>query len=154
MGVMKVGRAEFAQHAAVAQNHDPVGPGRDRRLVRHDDDGEALLSTLIVQQPAEVLAGHRIEAAGRLVGQNDRRIGHQGAGDGHALLFAAAQGVLPVASAVAETQRFNEVIEPPVIGRRASVREDRQQDVLLGGEGRNEVERLKDKPDPPSPQTG
>jgi hypothetical protein len=69
----------------------------DLGLVRDEDDGVAG-----VVQPLEerhdLDAGLRVEVAGRLVGQQDRRVVDQRARDGDALALAARQLVGPVAS--------------------------------------------------------
>ena len=93
VGVAEVGRFELGQGPAVLEHDDPLGPDGHRRLVGHDDDRPALLLAQFLQQPADPLTGDRVEAAGRLVGQQDGRFGDDGPGDGDSLLLAAAQGV-------------------------------------------------------------
>ena len=77
----------------------------------HDNDGATLLLAQFLQQPADALPAYRIEAAGRFVGKNDRRIGDQGPGNGHALLFAAAKGVGAMAAAFGKTESSKQIVQ-------------------------------------------
>ena len=75
---------------AVAQANHAMGVQRDVRLVRHQDDGVAALV-----QPREkrhdFIAGRGVEISGGFVGQQDRRMVHQRASDGHALALSAGK---------------------------------------------------------------
>ena len=62
-----------------------------RRIVRHDQNGRVQPLVQIVNQPQNFRAGVRVEIAGRLVGQQHRRIERQRARDGHALPLAAGK---------------------------------------------------------------
>jgi hypothetical protein len=84
------GRA-VVQHMAILEAHQPLAVGGDVRLVRDQQDGDAALLVQLLERAHDLLAGLRIEVAGRLVGQHQRRIAHQRAGDRHPLLLAAGQ---------------------------------------------------------------
>ena len=75
---------------SVADPDDAVREFGGLGLVRHQYHGPAF-----VVQRFEYLhnlqAGLRIEIAGRLVGEDDVRIGHQGPSDGHALFLPAGE---------------------------------------------------------------
>ena len=75
---------------AVFEHHDSVGPDGHGRLMGNQQNGSALLFGKLMQEQAQVLAGHRIEVAGRFVGQEDGRFTDKRPSDGHPLLFAAA----------------------------------------------------------------
>ena len=63
-------------------------------------DAEALVQ--IADEREDLVAGVRVEVAGRLVGQDDRRVDRQRARDGHPLALAAGQLVRQVIQAMAE----------------------------------------------------
>ena len=93
----------------------------------------------------------RVEVAGGLVGEHDRRPGDERARDRDALLLAARELGRPVAAAVGEADALDQVIEEGLVGLLARDRE-RQQHVLLGGEHRQQVEELEDEADVLAPQ--
>ena len=88
-----------APDQAVAHVDDAPGVGRDVRLVGDQDDGLAGVVELL-EDADDLLRGARVEVAGGLVGEQDRRVGDQGAGDGHPLLLAAGElrGVVVLAA--------------------------------------------------------
>jgi hypothetical protein len=88
----------------------------------------------------------RARRRGRLVGEHDGGPGDERARDGDALLLAAGQLARPVRAAVGEADGADERLEPLRV-RPAPGDGQRQDDVLLGGEDRQEVERLEDEPD-------
>src|ERR1700694_2240282 len=61
------------------------------RIVRHHDDGLAVLAVERLKQVENSVAGLAIEVAGGLVAQEQRRIGHNRARDADALLLAARE---------------------------------------------------------------
>lgn len=81
---------------AILQTDDAVGLHGDGIVVGDEDDGVALLMQLL-QHPQHFAAGVRIQRAGGLVGQDDRRVAHQRPRDGNALLLAAGEliGLVP-----------------------------------------------------------
>ena len=64
---------------------------RDVHVVRDDDDGRAEARVQVADQRQDLVAGVRVEVAGRLVGEQDRRIDRQRARDGDALALAARE---------------------------------------------------------------
>ena len=68
-----------------------------------------------------------VEVAGGLVGEDQRRLDHQGAGDGHALHLAARQLVGPVRAAMREADRVERSLDARRLarGRRPSSRSGR-----------------------------
>ena len=113
----------------------------------HDDDRPALLRAQFLQQPANPLTGDRVEAAGRLVGQQHRRFRNDGPGNGHALLFAAAEGVGRMAEPIGHFEPREQIVEPGARGLAPSVGQEGQKDVVPGGERGNQVEGLEDQSD-------
>ncbi len=81
-------RLLVAEYLAVADVDDAVRVFGDVVLVRDQDNRVALLVQAI-EERHDLQAGLRVEVAGRLVGQNDRRVVHQSASDRHTLPLAA-----------------------------------------------------------------
>src|SRR5690606_40346945 len=61
------------------------------RIVRDHDDRLALLFVQRLQQLEDLIARLAVQVAGRLVAQQDRRVGDDGARDADTLLLAAGQ---------------------------------------------------------------
>jgi hypothetical protein len=80
---------------------DAVGQLGQRALVRDQHHRHAALAIERAHGGHDVERGLGVEIAGRLIGQHDRRIVHQRARDGYALLLAAGELVGLVASPVA-----------------------------------------------------
>ena len=98
------GARDLADDLPVAQLDGAVPVGGGERVVRDHDDGQvAARCSSAAQQIEDGLAAARVEVAGRLVGEQQHRIGHQRAGDGDALLLAARQlGGAPVGGAAGD----------------------------------------------------
>ena len=60
-------------------------------VVRHKDDGQAIVLVEFLEHCEDFLAGARIEVSGRFIGEQQWRMIHEGAGDGDALLLAAGK---------------------------------------------------------------
>ena len=91
--------------------------------------------------------GLGVERAGGLVGEDDVGAVDEGPGHGDPLLLATGQLGGPVAQPVAEVELRDHGRHP----RRSGVAAGEiggQGDVLLGGEGGQQVERLEDEPEP------
>ena len=67
-----------------------VRPTGDIALMSDEDDRSASLMQ-VVEQAEDVVGGDRVEVSGGFVSQDERRIGHECAGDGHPLLLAAGE---------------------------------------------------------------
>ena len=80
--------ARLVDDQAVAQEDDPVGPGRVPGLVGDQHPGGAGVAAA-AQQAQDLLAGVGVERAGRLVGQDQPPLADDRAGDGDPLLLAA-----------------------------------------------------------------
>ncbi|ELZ29211.1 putative hydrolase [Halosimplex carlsbadense 2-9-1] len=92
-----------------------------------------------------------VDVAGRLVGQQQCGVGRQRAGDGDALALAARQLRGAVVEAVAEADPREQVRGALAALAAVDALEDqRQRDVLDGGQPRHEVERLEDEADRPA----
>src|SRR3954452_13735199 len=74
---------------AVLHADDAAGLVGDRRVVGARDDGDAQDDAQLGQQPDDGGAGPVVEVGGRLVGEDQRRLADQRAGDRCALLLAA-----------------------------------------------------------------
>jgi hypothetical protein len=107
----------------------------------------------VAQQPEDLLGGLGVQVAGRLVGEHDRGTVDQRSGDGHALLLAAGELGRAVREAVTQADGGDQRVEPLAVDLAAGQRE-RQQDVLLGGEDRYEVEGLEDEAETIAAQPG
>ena len=73
---------------AVANRDHAMGVGGDVGFVRDEDDGVAG-AVQAIEERHDFDAGLRIEVAGRLVGEQDRRVVDQRARDGDALALTA-----------------------------------------------------------------
>ena len=101
----------------------------------------------VEQQVDDVVAGAAVEIAGRLVGEQDRRIVGERAGDRHALLLAARQLRRIVMAAVrSPTSASSASARAPGIRRAGNLH--RHQHVLAGRQRRQQVEELEDEADP------
>ena len=76
---------------AVAQRDGFVGHRGQRRVVRDDHQRALVAAADVDEQFDDLLAGGAVEVAGRLVGQQHRRVVGERAGDRDALLFAARE---------------------------------------------------------------
>ncbi len=100
------------------------------------------------EQPHDFEAGLRIEVAGGLVRQENRRVVHERARDGHALPLTARQFVGTMGHAIDELHFRERSLRSlqTVLGRHAGV-DERQLDVVQRRGSRQQVERLEDEPD-------
>ncbi len=81
---------ELLQHA-VDEMQRPVGPRREIRIVRDDDEARADGAIELEHQLEHLARGPPVEIAGRLVGEHAPRRGHQRAGKCDALPLAAGK---------------------------------------------------------------
>ena len=95
-----------------------------------------------------VLAAAGVEVAGRLVGEQQRRLADQRAGDGDPLLLATGELARPVPEPVAQPDRVQRGGRPlaALLLAHAAV-DQRKPDVVQGARARQELEGLEDEPD-------
>ena len=79
----------------------PYCKGRDIRLMRHHDDGDALFAIQRAERLHNLVRISGIEIAGRFIRQQQARLVDQGAGDRDPLLLPARQLARRVAFTVA-----------------------------------------------------
>ena len=135
----------------VGQEQHRVGDRGGARVVGDHHDRLAELVDRAAQQVEHVAARLRVEVAGRLVGEHDRRARDQRARDRDPLSLAAGQLVRPVLAPVAEADGLDQRLEPGLV-RLVAADPDRQQDVLLGVQDRQQVVALEDEADLLAPQ--
>ena len=156
--VLERSRVGSVEHdLAVAEADDAVGP-RDGEvdLVQAADDGEPLVGGDLADERHHLVARLGVERGDRLVGEEDARVLHEGAGDRHALLLAARQGVGALVGAVEQP----DAVEVPEGGEPARLRVRPQpepraadagqragQHVLEHRQRRHELELLEDEAD-------
>ena len=76
---------------SVVEHQPAIGVPGDLLVVGHQDEGDVAGGVEITEDIDDLLAGARVEIAGRLVGhQNGRPVG-QRPGNGHPLLLAAGK---------------------------------------------------------------
>ena len=99
------------------------------------------------QQVDDLLAGRAVQVAGRLVGEQDRRIVGQRARDRHALLLAARQLRRIVMAAIARARLRRAAPRPARRRRRHAGDLHRHEHVLERGQRRQQMEELEHEPD-------
>jgi hypothetical protein len=133
---------------AVSKLDDPPRPPRDVGLVRDHHDGDAALLVELGEQEHDLALLRGVEVAGGLVGEDERRLGDDGAGDRDALLLSAgelARGVVLAAGEADGVQR-RERASASLAGRHATVHQ-RKLHVLERARSPEQVEALEDEPD-------
>ena len=101
------------EDAAVADDQHAVGVGGRLRVVGDEDDRLAPLLAGPPQRVEDLGAGRVVEVAGRLVGEEQRRARHEGAGDGDALLLAGRQLVRLVVLLAGQVDELDDVADAP-----------------------------------------
>ena len=89
-------------------------------LVRDQEHGDAALEVEPLEDAHHLDAGPRVEVAGRLVGEENRRVRDQRARDGDALLLAAGELIRMVIGAIAETDGRRALPSPAGAARTSS----------------------------------
>src|SRR5262252_6552883 len=95
----------LALDPARAQSHHTVATRGERVIVRHQHQRGAALLVASEQELDDLAAGRLVEIAGRLVGDEDGRVGRQRAGERHPLLLAAGELRRIVLAAFAQADR-------------------------------------------------
>ena len=130
------------------QPEDPVARRGESRVVRGDDRRQAVLGVHLAQQRMQRVGGRLVEIAGRLVGQQQRRLHHQRPRHGHALLLAARQHPRPVLEPLAEADAPSSVARHGRAFRRGSRAIRIGISTFSSGvELRQQVVELEDEPD-------
>ena len=102
----------------------------------------------ITNQRENIFAGVGVEVAGRFVGEQNRRVNRERAGDGDALALAARQFFWQVRHPVAELDQRQQLGGAFVhLRARPASQVEREPDVLKTRQGRQEIEELKNEPD-------
>src|SRR5438067_2130237 len=111
------------------------------------DDGLALAMKLF-EEAEDFFGGGAIEVSGGLIGEKDRGLGDERAGDGDALLLAAGKLVGAVLDSIAEADGLEGLlcVATAVPPAGAGVDEG-ELDVFEGGEAWEELEGLEDEAD-------
>ena len=114
-------------------------------VTRHD--GVAVLVQAL-EEAHDFVAGGGVEGAGGLVGQQDRRVVHEGAGDGDALALTAGELVRLVVHAALEIDLLHGELGhlEALVGGNAGV-DQRQLDIVQRRGAGQQVERLEDEAD-------
>ena len=142
------GRQRLVDEAAVAEEHDTVGPRRQLRLVGDDDAGRAAAAH-VAQQAHHRLAVDRVERAGRFVGQHQAAL----ADDARAMATRwrsppdRSSGKCSARSAQAELARAPSRATAAGLAGRGAVELERHRHVLDRGEPGEQVEVLEHEPD-------
>ena len=101
----RAGRSRALDDAAVAQRDRFVGQRRQLGIVRDEHERAAALAVDGHEQIDHLPAGGAVEIAGRLVGEQDRRIVRERARDRDALLLAARELRRIVMAAIGRARR-------------------------------------------------
>src|SRR6188508_106295 len=118
------------------------------RIVRNHDDGLAMPLVQRLQQVQDLVARLPVEITRRLVAEQQRRVRHDRARDADALLLAAGELARPVLRAILqadEAQGRLDALAP--LAAREPRQQQRQLDVALGREHRQQVVHLEDEAD-------
>jgi hypothetical protein len=123
--------------------------------VRDHNQGRAALSIQFEHQVDHSATGGRIQAAGRLIGEQNRRLRHERARQCDPLLLSARKRTGLMLHTTAQTHAF-EQFERQRPGRSAGRRRSdlqRERHILQGGQMVQQLERLKHEADPAGPQS-
>ena len=118
------------------------------RVVRDHDDGLAVVAVQLPEQREDVDRRLAVEVAGRLIANEQGRIGDEGARDRDALLLSAGELARLVLGAVLESDELegDAGVAAPLGGRELG-EQQRQLDVAPRGEHRQQVVELKHEAD-------
>src|SRR5687768_6571431 len=125
-----------------------VGGGGGGGVVGDHDDGFAEVAGERAEQVEDVGGGFPVEVAGRIVGDEQRRIRDEGAGDGDALFLAAGKLGGGVVAAIGKADKGEGGIDfftTLLFGKRGEKK--REFDVFESGEDGDEVVELENVAD-------
>ena len=133
--LLRRGGGHVALDMAGAQADDAVAAAGELEVVGDEDEGRAAVALQGEQEVDDRAARALVEVAGRLVGDQDRRVRRDRAGDRDALLLAARELGRVVVQPLAEADR-PELASRPLEGVGGAGELQRQRDVLERRHGR------------------
>jgi hypothetical protein len=127
--------------------------GRGDGVVGDQHDRLAEPGHAAAEEAQQLPAGAGVEVAGRLVGEDDDRLGGQRPRDRDPLLLPAGQLGRTVVEPAVEAERAGHLVDPGTV-RPAARDPQRQLHVVPRGQGGQQVERLEHQPDGVAAQPG
>ena len=110
MFVCKLRRRSIENDPAIGHaDHPLTKPFRQFHVMNVDDHGNVALASEVGHQFHDFHRGLRIERGGRLVGQQDLRMLHHGAGDPHPLPLPARQRIGALIGEAGKAYRIKQV---------------------------------------------
>ena len=147
-----VAPGELADDATVGEEEDAVGDRSGPRFVGDHHDRLPEVLDRVAEQLEDLGARRRVEVAGRLVGEHDVGLGDERPRDRDALLLAAGE-LRPVGARAGRRARRSRRAPRTNAGVGLLARDrEREPDVLLGVQHRQEVEELEDEADVLAPE--
>ena len=132
----------------VAHPQLPTRPGGDLVVVGDEHDGDPALGVEPFQDGHDLGAGAGVEVAGRLVGEQQRRVADERAGDGDPLLLTAGHLRGSMTEAMAQPDRLKRRDRALLaFGPADSAVDQGQRDVVHGAGARQQLEGLEDEAD-------
>ena len=140
-------RAQDAGLPALAHHQDAVGQQQQlRHLRRHHDDAEPLRGEL-EDQPVDLLLGADVDAARRLVEQQDARLGRQPFADHDLLLVAAGErGGCLIDAGAADREPLDHVGGERALRGRSARRPNRDSAPIEGSATLSQIEAARCRP--------
>ena len=108
-------REHLVDDLAIGEEDHPVGVAGGDRIVRDHHDRLAEVAHRAAHELEDLGAGPAVEVAGRLVGEDDRRLAGQRPGDRDALLLAAAELARAVLQPVAQADGVDDLVDPLLV---------------------------------------
>ena len=129
--------------------HAPGALGR-ARIVGHQQNRLVQRLLQFVEQVQDFLGGPGVQVAGGLVGDNQRRVGDNRPRDADALLLAAGKLARPMSHAIRQANQLQDRHHLALaFGTRQRQEQERQLDILIGAQDRQQVIELEHEPDVP-----
>src|SRR5207253_569500 len=133
---------------AAVDREDPVRPADDLAAVGRHHERPTGAAGEVVEAVQHLAASLEVEVARRLVSEDQQRVVHQRPHDRDALLLAAGAAIGKALGPIREPDQFQEVAgSARAVLPRAGVEFERQPEVFLDGQRRDQVEELEDEAD-------